>query len=574
MTIAAAVYARKSTDQTGVQDEDRSVTRQVENGRAFAARQGWTVVDQHVFVDDGVSGAEFAARPGFLRLMNALKPRPPFGALIMSEESRLGREAIETAYALKQHVQAGVRVFFYLEGRERTLDSPTDKIMLSLTAFADELERERARQRTHDAMLRLARAGRVTGGRVFGYRNVEVPGPDGGRSHVVREVAEAEAAVVRRIFDLSESSSGFTRVSKLLNAEHAVSPRPQQERPAGWSPSTVRDVLIRELYRGEVVWNKTRKRNAWGQTDPSNRPESEWLRVPVPELRIVTDEQWTAVQARLSRIRTRLATARGDRPIVRRDVESAYLMSSFARCALCGGTLSVVSRDHGRQRAFYYGCLAFHKRGSNICSNRLVMPVSIVDEAVLRALAGDALRPEVVLAIVDAVFEEMKPATVTANVEALHADLRRLDRKIANLMGAIEQGAAVVAPLVSQLQTRQTEREGLLAAIAAAEAVEDLTVDRAAVKRKVLEKVASWRDLLTRQVAEGRQALREVLEGPLRFTPEGKSYRFEGEVATGRLVAGLITPCVASPEGGERGCSGGGAPCVASPTGFEPVFWP
>ena len=29
-----------------------------------------------------------------------------------------GREAIETAYALKQLVQAGVRVFFYLENRE------------------------------------------------------------------------------------------------------------------------------------------------------------------------------------------------------------------------------------------------------------------------------------------------------------------------------------------------------------------------------------------------------------------------------------------------------------------------
>ena len=36
-----------------------------------------------------------------------------------------------------------MRVFFYLEDRERTLDSPTDKIMLSLPAFADELERER-----------------------------------------------------------------------------------------------------------------------------------------------------------------------------------------------------------------------------------------------------------------------------------------------------------------------------------------------------------------------------------------------------------------------------------------------
>ena len=46
-------------------------------------------------------------RPGFLRLLNALKPKPPFQVLIMSEESRLGREQIETAYALKQIMDAG-----------------------------------------------------------------------------------------------------------------------------------------------------------------------------------------------------------------------------------------------------------------------------------------------------------------------------------------------------------------------------------------------------------------------------------------------------------------------------------
>src|ERR671914_2220332 len=162
--VIAAIYARKSTDQSGVADEQKSVARQVEHAREYAACRGWAVDEACVFVDDGISGAEFANRPGFLRLMNALKPRPPFQVLVMSEESRLGREAIETAYALKQLIQAGVRVFFYLEDRERTLDSPTDKIMLSLTAFADELEREKARQRTYDAMSRKARAGHVTGG--------------------------------------------------------------------------------------------------------------------------------------------------------------------------------------------------------------------------------------------------------------------------------------------------------------------------------------------------------------------------------------------------------------------------
>src|SRR5688572_11697213 len=138
--MIAAIYARKSTEQTGVADEAKSVTRQIEHARVYAVSKGWAVDDAHVYVDDGISGAEFANRPGFLRLMSALKPRPPFQVLVMSEESRLGREAIETAYALKQLVQSGVRVFFYLEDRERTLDTPTDKIMMSLTAFADELE--------------------------------------------------------------------------------------------------------------------------------------------------------------------------------------------------------------------------------------------------------------------------------------------------------------------------------------------------------------------------------------------------------------------------------------------------
>lgn len=130
--MIAAIYARKSTEQTGTSDLEKSVARQVAHAKTYADRKGWIVSENHVFVDDGISGAEFVKRRGFLRLMNSLKPRPSFQILIMSEESRLGREAIETAYALKQIMDAGVRVFFYLEDRERKLESAMDKVMLSL----------------------------------------------------------------------------------------------------------------------------------------------------------------------------------------------------------------------------------------------------------------------------------------------------------------------------------------------------------------------------------------------------------------------------------------------------------
>src|SRR5580765_1891299 len=106
--MIAAIYARKSTDQH-VTDEQKSVARQIEHAHTYATRHGWVVDDRNTFVDDGISGAEFSARPGFVRLMNALTPRAPFDVLIMSESSRLGREQFATGYALKQLSQAGVR---------------------------------------------------------------------------------------------------------------------------------------------------------------------------------------------------------------------------------------------------------------------------------------------------------------------------------------------------------------------------------------------------------------------------------------------------------------------------------
>ena len=387
--IVAAIYARKSTDQSGVSDEQRSVARQVDHARAYAARKGWSVADEHVYVDDGISGAEFATRPGFLRLMNALKPRPPFQALVMSEESRLGREAIETAYALKQLVQAGVRVFFYLEGRERTLDSPIDKVMLSLTTFADELEREKARQRTYDAMVRKARAGHVTGGRVFGYDNVEVFGRDGQRSHVVRRINEAEAAVVRRIFDLCGEGAGLTRITKLLNAEGVPAPRPQLGRPQAWVASSVRQVLRRPLYRGEIVWNQSRKRDSWGQQHQRSRPEAEWLRVPAPDLRIVAEAAWLRAHRALE-VRHAHAAHLGARRQVS-DRTSRYLLAGFARCAWCGGTLAAHTRAHGGTRVAFYGCSSFWTRGASVCRNNLAIRVDAIDAEVLATLRDDIL---------------------------------------------------------------------------------------------------------------------------------------------------------------------------------------
>lgn len=204
----------------------KSITRQVDHARDYAERKGWAVDAAHIYTDDQITGALFGdKRPGLARLLNALSPRPPFQVLIMSDGDRLGRESIETGWTLKQILDAGVRVFTYLDDHERTLDTALDKVMLSLSTFAGEMEREKARLRTHDALVRRARAGFVTGGLVYGYQNREVTAPDGRRSHVVRAIHEEQAAVVRRIFADYAAGVGMVRIAKRLNAEGIAPPR-------------------------------------------------------------------------------------------------------------------------------------------------------------------------------------------------------------------------------------------------------------------------------------------------------------------------------------------------------------
>jgi hypothetical protein len=60
----STVIGAESTEQHGVADEARSVIRQIDHPRAYAAAKDWTVNDEHVFADDGISGAEFTTRPG------------------------------------------------------------------------------------------------------------------------------------------------------------------------------------------------------------------------------------------------------------------------------------------------------------------------------------------------------------------------------------------------------------------------------------------------------------------------------------------------------------------------------
>jgi site-specific DNA recombinase len=277
----------------------------------------------------------------------------------------------------------------------------------------------------------------------------------GQRSHVERRINEAEAAVVRRIFELCAAGSGLTRITKTLNGDEVPAPRPQRGRPVGWAHSTVPEVLLRELYRGVIVWNQTRKRDRWGQHHQHARPEAEWMRVPAPHLRVVSEDVWQAAHARLNTRRAQYSAPKqrpvdaiaGTRTL---DVVPRYLLTGMGRCAICGGGWLAQTRDHGAKRVKLYGCASHWKRGPRVCANGLVARVEVIDAEIVATLAEDVLRPTVIEQALALAFEDLAPAGTDRTRRRLEAELMKVTDECGRLAEAIGRGGRLT-PLLDRL---------------------------------------------------------------------------------------------------------------------------
>ena len=560
--MIAAIYARKSTEQSGMNNEEKSVTRQIEHARAYAARKGWIVAEEHTYSDDGVSGAEFVKRQGFLRLMNALKPRPLFQVLIMSEESRLGREAIQVSYAFKQIIDSGVRVFFYLTDQERTLNNALDKVMLSLTNFSAEMEREKASQRTYDAMFRKAKALHVTGNKVFGYDNVPVYSSEANtdgtqrRQHVVRKISSEQSKVVVRIFELYASGFGLARIAKALNEDRIPPPHGGN---LGWCPTALRDILQRDLYRGMVLWNRTQAIQRGGTRVQRKRPESEWLRLDAPELRIIPHVLWEQVEECRARNKRAYLRGEGGRLLSRptgEDRRSSYLLSSIAKCVTCGGSIVAIKRTAKRRYTrTVYRCAYHHKRGSIVCSNNVEVRQDILDSAILHAM-NEALDERVLEASVAAALERIRNEQEKFPDQrvALERELSLIQTRLHHLVEAIANGKSTES-VIASLHQEEARKKVVAQELSRLDSLAQVVcLDAKRLAKDLRSRLGDIPALFSRHVPLARQMLRKLLDGHIVCEPivEGgkPGYRF---TATGTFDRLLIGVKVVNESGGGQG---------------------
>ena len=289
------------------------------------------------------------------------------------------------------------------------------------------------------------------------------------------------------------------------------------------------------------------------------------MRVAAPALRIVPEDLSEAVNARRhSARRAYLGATKGERfgrPA--HGFESKYLLTGLVRCGRCGGNLVVRSRSHGRRRAFFYACSAFHHRGKTICANGLDAPMHAADDAILGEIEGYVLHPDVVDRALALALDELRPKAGRVEDERgrLRAEIRKVERELDRLTTALATGGDL-SSVVRAIQSRERVYAGLTARLRSLGRVRDFTVaaDAAQVERRLRARLSDWRGLLRGDVREARQILRALLQDQdkIEFTPVEQGgqrlYRYRGIFNVGALMAGVIDP-----------------QAWASPTGFEPV---
>jgi site-specific DNA recombinase len=285
---------------------------------------------------------------------------------------------------------------------------------------------------------------------VFGYRSVREA--DG----VKLEIVEHQAATIRRMFELYSKGQSLKRIASLLNTEGVKSPQPQKGRVSqSWCVSSVRHVLKNRRYTGQIISNTKRKVRvpATGRRIYRWRPESEWVVTAAPELRIVSDDLFAAVEHRFA-VTQRLWGV-GSSGLARGQQKQVYLFSGLLRCGECGGSITLVGGRAKTSRS-EYGCSLHAQRGDSVCKNDLRIQRQQMEDRLLAGLQDKVLREEFIDYVICGLKEELKQKheELESWKKSLQDEAQRIELELKHLVDTIAAGSSSPAVMAAI-----TERE-------------------------------------------------------------------------------------------------------------------
>jgi site-specific DNA recombinase len=415
--MRVALYVRVSTDR---QQQAQTIQQQVTQLQAYvAAHEGWTVAAEHVFRDDGYSGARLD-RPG-LDALRDQAARAAFDLVVVTAPDRLARNFVHQMVVLEELERRGVRVVFC---DRPCSDDPHEQLVTQIRGAVAEYERTLIADR-----MRRGRQARLRSGQLlpwtrapYGYRLH----PERPRDPAALQIDPVAAVVVQELF-AAYAAGGVTLHALAAGLTARGVPTPTG-RPI-WRPTTIRGLLTNPAYKGEAASGRLRTtpaRQRKSALEPIGKgmsttahPSEEWITVPVPAL--VSAEQFDLVQRRLA----------ANQRSARRSTIHPYLLRGLVSCGVCRLACTGVTRTATDTRYRYYRCLGKQARvssGRSSCCPARFIPASQLDELVWADLCAVLQHPE---QVAQALERAHSGAWVPGELRRRQATLRQVRASVA-----------------------------------------------------------------------------------------------------------------------------------------------
>ena len=286
--------------------------------------------------DDGYSGTNFN-RPGIQRLLDMARKRS-IQCIAVKDFSRFGRNYIEVGSYLEEIFPfLGIRFISVNDGFDSKYNSAAGSLDIGFKNIMHEYYAQSTSRKVAEAKLMRAKMGMFVGGfSFFGYQKSPVD-----RHKLV--INEAEAAVVRKIFDMRLQNYSLAEIARTLNKSGIPTPGgfkrqngSSQHITGGdtvWQGEKVSRILADERYTGKLVYRKTTRAGTAGFGRKSV-PESEWLRINEAFDPIISEDDFNTVRL-----------MRGHK--TNKNPKRQSLFRGLLKCGFCGKRLVAGNFESG-----------------------------------------------------------------------------------------------------------------------------------------------------------------------------------------------------------------------------------
>ena len=380
----AVAYARYSS----AGQRDVSIEQQLADIRAFAKREGYTIV--HEYADHARSGFKNTSARTAFQSMIAAASEGSYDTIIAWKVDRFGRNREDSAIYKGKLRLFGVRVLYAMEPIPEGSAGVLLEGMLEATAewYSRQLSENVTRGMTDNAHRCL-----YNGTKILGYTR----GPDGRYA-----LNPEEADVVREIFRMYASGMAAARICRHLNS---MGLRTSRGKP--FAPEGLMRIITNERYTGVYIWGS--------------------VRVPGGMPAIV--DRSTFEEALRMRGKT-------SRHIEQGAVD--YLLTGKAFCGHCGASMigdSGTSKDGSRH--YYYTCQS--RKARKGCAKKS-LPKDYLESAVVDFVLDTVLSEDQIQRTADAVMALQEEELKHSPLAAMESEYAETQKKISNINDAIMAG--------------------------------------------------------------------------------------------------------------------------------------